>query len=163
MAALCELVERDAVALWQASGVVRRAACRLDPASIDEPDCRALLARYEEAGFAVRMWNVTTDIGVPAFLCQIRDLAAGDPGWLRRFHGAGCHPDAAVALSRALTEAAQVRLTYIAGIRDDLAPSSYAESSGGAIDDALLDALARDAGAVDFGDIAGFSSDDLAR
>ena len=39
--------------------------------------------------------------------------------------GAGCHPDTAVALTRAITEAAQSRLTAIAGSRDDLAPLDY--------------------------------------
>jgi ribosomal protein S12 methylthiotransferase accessory factor len=162
VAALCELVERDAVALWQASGILRRAACRLDLGSIADASCRALLARYDGAGFAVRVWNVTSDIAIPAFLCQIRDLAAGDPGRLRRFHGAGCHPAPGIALTRALTEAAQVRLTYIAGIRDDLAPASYQEREIGGIEDALLDALSRDAEPVVFGEVAGFASEDLA-
>jgi ribosomal protein S12 methylthiotransferase accessory factor len=39
--------------------------------------------------------------------------------------GFGCHPDRAVALSRALTEAAQSRLTLIAGTRDDFVPGYY--------------------------------------
>jgi ribosomal protein S12 methylthiotransferase accessory factor len=37
----------------------------------------------------------------------------------------GCHPDRAVALSRALTEAAQSRLTVIAGSRDDVTRAQY--------------------------------------
>ena len=43
------------------------------------------------------------------------------------FTASGCHADRAIALARALTEAAQTRLTYIAGIRDDLAPAEYEE------------------------------------
>jgi ribosomal protein S12 methylthiotransferase accessory factor len=39
--------------------------------------------------------------------------------------GGGCHPDRAVALSRAITEAAQSRLTLIAGSRDDCPPAHY--------------------------------------
>jgi ribosomal protein S12 methylthiotransferase accessory factor len=39
--------------------------------------------------------------------------------------GGGCHPDRAVALSRALTEAAQGRLTLIAGSRDDFTTGYY--------------------------------------
>ena len=35
-------------------------------------------------------------------------------------HGYGCHPSSAVALRRAMTEAAQSRLTRIAGSRDDI-------------------------------------------
>jgi ribosomal protein S12 methylthiotransferase accessory factor len=37
----------------------------------------------------------------------------------------GCHPDPRVALLRALTEAAQCRLTWIAGARDDARPEDY--------------------------------------
>ncbi len=59
---------------------------------------------------------------VAAFLCDIRDDAEGGHRRLRRFHVAGCHSDRTIALGRALTEAAQIRLTYIAGIRDDLLP-----------------------------------------
>jgi ribosomal protein S12 methylthiotransferase accessory factor len=39
--------------------------------------------------------------------------------------GAGCHPRREVALCRALTEAAQARITYIVGARDDLASELY--------------------------------------
>ena len=161
-AALYELVERDAVALWIARPLRRRAGCLLDLASVDEPDCRALLAKYDAAEIAVRVWNVTTDIGIAAFLCEIRDLSAGDPQRLRRFHGSGCHADRAIALSRALTEAAQTRLTYIAGIRDDLAPAEYQEAPGAEIGDALLDALARETAPVSFAAVPSFAADDLA-
>ena len=101
-----------------------RLAGTLDLASVDEPDCRALLARYEAADIAVRVWNVTTDIGIAAFVCEIRDLSADDPQRADcAFQGSGCHADRAIALVRALTEAAQARLTYITGIRDDLSPA----------------------------------------
>ena len=86
-AAAYELVERDAVALWVAQSLQHRARCALDLASIDDPDCRALLKRYEAAGVAVRVWNVTTDIGIAAFVCEIRDQSAADPSRLRRYHG----------------------------------------------------------------------------
>ena len=79
IAAICELVERDAVALWQAGGVRHQAASRLDLASIDDPDCRGLLDKYAAARIGVRVWNATTDLGVPAFLCQIRDAPGGEP------------------------------------------------------------------------------------
>jgi ribosomal protein S12 methylthiotransferase accessory factor len=48
----------------------------------------------------------------------------------------GCHPSRAIALQRALTEAAQTRLTLIAGSRDDLVADAYtvvaANAGGGA-------------------------------
>lgn len=164
-AALYELVERDGVALWAARPIAGRAAATLDLASVDDTDCRVLLARYAASGIAVRVWNLTSDIAIPAFLCEIRDPAPGDPARLRRFHGSGCHAERGIALSRALSEAAQTRLTYIAGMRDDLSPAEYADApggeTGGEIADALHDALARAAAPVPFGDVPSFTSDDL--
>ena len=89
----------------------------------------------------MRLWNVTTEIGIAAFLCDIHDPSQDEPRRLRRFHGSGCHPDRAIALARALTEAAQTRLTYITGIRDDLLPAEYEEPPAADIVEALLDAL----------------------
>jgi len=160
-AALYELVERDAVALWIAQPMQVRARRALDLATIDDADCRALLARYEAAAIVVRVWDVTTDIGIAAFLCEIRDTSPGDPRRLRRYHGSGCHADRAVALSRALTEAAQSRLTYIAGIRDDLSPAEYEETPEAELRDALFDALARESAPVAFHDAPSFAADDL--
>jgi ribosomal protein S12 methylthiotransferase accessory factor len=160
-AALYELVERDAVALWAARPIEGRAACALDPASVEDADCRALLARYEAAAIAVRVWNVTTDIGIAAFLCEIRDRSERDPDRLRRFHGAGCHAERGIALARALTEAAQTRLTYISGMRDDLAPAGYTEPPGAEIGDALLEALAREVRPGRFAEAPNFAAEDL--
>jgi ribosomal protein S12 methylthiotransferase accessory factor len=160
-AAICELVERDAVAMWVALGIRARALRTLDIASVDDPDCRALLAKYEKANVAVRLWNVTTDIGLAAFVCDIRDPFVGEPGRLRRFQGVGCHPHRAIALTRALTEAAQTRLTYIAGIRDDLLPSEYKEPLTTDIVDALLDALCQETEALSFRYAPSFVADDL--
>jgi ribosomal protein S12 methylthiotransferase accessory factor len=161
IAATCELVERDAVALWSASGMRERAQRALDIPSVDDPDCRALLAKYDVAGIAVRLWNITTDIGIAAFLCDIRDLSAGEPRQLREFHGAGCHPDRAIALARALTEAAQSRLTYIAGIRDDLLPAEYEEPPNADVFAALLDALRHETAPHSFHDVPSFAASDL--
>ncbi|HVH79629.1 MAG TPA: YcaO-like family protein, partial [Stellaceae bacterium] len=160
-AALYELVERDALALWTARPLLQRNACLLDLGSIDQPDCSALLERYEAAATHVRVWDITSDIGIAAFLCEIQDRIGGDPRLPRRFHGSGCHADRGIALSRALTEAAQTRLTYIAGIRDDLSPAEYAASSGDDIRDALLEALARENEPRAFGAVPSFAADDL--
>jgi ribosomal protein S12 methylthiotransferase accessory factor len=160
-AALYELIERDAVALWAAQPIRARAACLLDLASVNDPDCRGLIAKYDAAKIRIRVWHVTTDIGIAAFLCDIRDPAPGAPRRLRRHHGSGCHADRRVALSRALTEAAQTRLTYIAGIRDDISPADYEEPPEAEIGDALLDALAAESSPVPFRDVPSFAADDL--
>ena len=78
-----------------------------------------VIERLEQAGFEVAVWDITSDVGIAAFYCLIvdrRDERAHSGG------GAGAHGARGVALLRALTEAVQVRTTYIAGSRDDLHP-----------------------------------------
>lgn len=161
-AAVCELIEHDAVALWHARRLDQRARCRIDIASIDDEDCCALLDKYQKAGLAPRVWDVTSDIQISTFVCDIPSTGDGRFGSLRRFRGAGCHPNRAVALVRALTEAAQIRLTYISGNRDDLPPSEYTESQQEKIGAALLDAVSQDAEPREFRQIPNFDADDLA-
>ena len=109
---VCELVERHAVRL---AGEDPARKVPLIEDSIGVPWLREPLDRIRAAGSKLALWDVTGDLGIPVFLV---DLAAPDIPNVWR--GSGCHPDPAVALSRALTEAAQSRLTYISGARDDL-------------------------------------------
>jgi ribosomal protein S12 methylthiotransferase accessory factor len=118
--ALYELVERDAVALWQLREGPGEPAIDLD--TVTDPGCRWLVERLAAAGTRIRLWDATSDIGVPTYVCLLADAQDGatDPEL-----GAGCHPDPAIAMARALSEAAQARTTWIAGARDDFAPSLY--------------------------------------
>lgn len=122
--AICELVERDAHALWRRASTRHRAATRCDPRMVDDPSVGWLLDRYQEAGIAVRVWDITSDFGIPCFVCEIDDRPGSDP-YLGESAGSGCHTSLPVALCRALTEAAQSRLTAIVGSRDDIVPSVY--------------------------------------
>lgn len=123
--AICELVERDAVTIWRLRARAGHQERRVDLESIDdEPSCE-ILAKFEQAGIATGVWDVTSDIGIPAFFSFI---AEQKPNPLRPIPfgaGAGCHPCKRIALLRALTEAAQCRLTAIAGSRDDFFRSKY--------------------------------------
>ena len=160
--AICELVERDAVAVWNARNIRERSRCYLDTGSIDDGDCRAILELYEAAQVQPRLWDVTSDTGIPAFVCDIPAEGDDASSALRRFRGAGCHPDRGVALARAMTEAAQIRLTYIAGIRDDLPASDYTERAEQKLGAALLDAVSQAGGARSFRDIPTHDTDDVA-
>ena len=120
--ALCEVIERDATARWQTLDRSRRELTRLDPESVDDPDCLMLLERLDRSGFEVALWDTTGPTrvaSVHAALLDRRDRD-GHPG-----AGDGCHLSPTVALLRALTEAIQTRLTYIAGTRDDLDPEDF--------------------------------------
>lgn len=122
---LCEVIERDATTLWHLGSESERAASRVVLATVDDPLCRGVLDRFEQAGVAVGVWETTSDVGLPSFYCVIIDR---DDQAFNRLHaaaGMGCHPRRSIALSRALTEAAQSRLTVIAGSRDDMSDEDY--------------------------------------
>lgn len=117
-----EVVERDAEALWKQMPLRKQRQRIVSRASINDPGCRMLLDKFSHAGITTRLWDVTSDVGIAAFVC----LAAGaEDDWADPEFGAGCHPAREVALSRALTEAAQARTTYIAGVRDDVGAWEY--------------------------------------
>jgi YcaO-like protein with predicted kinase domain len=120
---ICEVIERDATTLWYLRSREERSRRRLDLASVSDPACRGILDLYETANIDVAAWDMTTDVGVAAIRCLAmgRENSAAHPEF-----GAGCHPVREIALLRALTEAAQVRTTYIAGSRDDLVAGDYA-------------------------------------
>ena len=119
---LCELIEHDSTALFESLPPAARAARRVDPAAVADPEAAGLLARLAGSGFAVALWDTTSDIGVPAFACALVD--SDDPRTPAGF-GAGCHPDAGAAAVRAITEAAQTRLIALTGTRDDLVPALF--------------------------------------
>lgn len=116
---LCEVIERDATTLFRCAHADDRAARRVDPTSIDDPDCRRLLELFASAGVNVGIWDVTSDIGIPTMHCIALDQNLNPFRRLGPLEGSGCHPVKEIALQRALTEAAQARLTLIAGSRDD--------------------------------------------
>jgi ribosomal protein S12 methylthiotransferase accessory factor len=118
--ALCELVERDANTIWHLSGERAQRRRRIDLDTVDDPSCRTLLARLSGAAIDVIAWDTTTDIGVASILCDIVDRDGHAKHPMPPVSGSGAHPSRRIALTRALTEAAQGRLTRISGSRDDL-------------------------------------------
>jgi YcaO-like protein with predicted kinase domain len=94
----------------------------LDLATVDDRACRWAVDRIADAGLEVAVWDVTSDLHIPAFLCLIRDPGERD-GHIGI--GSGASPGSGDALLRALLEAAQTRLTYISGSRDDLDPDEF--------------------------------------
>lgn len=118
---LCEVIERDAEATWRRAGGDRRVVLDTLPDS-----CRALVAQITRTGARVFVWDLESDTGV----CVIGAAIVEDPrepAWrpLGFYQGFGAHCLPEIAIARALTEAAQTRLTYIAGGRDDFFPFDY--------------------------------------
>lgn len=129
--AVCETIERDATALWEAGGPNVWARTRLGLSSIDDVSARSIIDRCERLDFEVAVWETTSDIGIPAFITQITDLQDQSLRGVDSFTGMGCHPSRNIALLRSLTEAIQCRLTLISGSRDDLYRDEYGLRNGG--------------------------------
>lgn len=122
---ICEVVERDSTTLWYLMEEGAQHKTRIDLDTVDDPGCREVLEKYKRADIVVAIWETTTDVGIPSFLCTIIDRIEDPLHMLYSASGMGCHPARHIALMRALTEAAQSRLTVIAGSRDDVLRADY--------------------------------------
>ncbi|TMJ43029.1 MAG: hypothetical protein E6G89_02475 [Alphaproteobacteria bacterium] len=127
--AIAEIIERDANTLWNRASDAARARTLIDLGSINSDLCRTVIGRLHQAELAVAAWDITSNTGVPAFYALIVDRRSE---LAHSGAGAGAHPAREVALLRALTEAVQVRVNYIAGARDDLDPAEYTAEGIGA-------------------------------
>jgi len=123
--ALCEAIERDALTLWLLGPEADRRASEIDLDSLDDDTCRSVVKKLRAARFAVAVWDITSALGVPAFLCRISDRDAPGNAAAATVDGSGCHPSRKVAFLRAVTEAVQSRLTQISGTRDDMGRNLY--------------------------------------
>ena len=157
-AGLYEVIERDATALWRFQRGTKRAEMRLLLSSVTDPDCRSLLDRLHGCEMSVAVWDVTTDIRVASFLCRIREAPGNTRSRLGPFWGSGCHLSRNIALSRAVTEAVQSRLTYIAGSRDDLPARDYIDPPEQALFDLASDIHEQRARNRRFEDVPDFCS-----
>jgi len=127
--ALLELIDRDALALASLSDPERRTARAVDPAAFRSEAMATLLHRLEAADVALKLFDITTDIGIPAYEALICDRIYADASQvpLRAISGgSGAHPVAEKAAVAAVLEAIQTRLTLISGARDDHPATDYA-------------------------------------
>ena len=131
---LLEVIERDAEAAWRRAGGDRRLV--LD--TITDRSCLVLIERIVRAGSRVVVWDLTSELGIPVIGCAIVEDPR-EPAWrpLGVYQGFGAHLCPEIAIARAITEAAQTRLTYIAGGRDDFFPEDYARATDPALCAAL--------------------------
>jgi YcaO-like protein with predicted kinase domain len=146
---LCEVIERDAISIWRQCDLQHKNSTRINLASVTDKTCRSLLEQISSAALELAVWNVTSDIGVPTFVC----LASDRLEQIAHIgQGAGCHPTREIALLRALTECMQVRMTYIVGSREDLRPSDYLPATLESRKHAAHALMSSGAGSVDFDD-----------
>lgn len=135
--ALTEVVERDAHTLAEVVDrqlpailarrlgpeVARRLSDRLagqrlvDLATLPA-SAADLVARFTAAEVRLHLVDITSDLGIPTF----RAVSSEDlgPDTSAGHHGVGTHPDAEVAVLRAVTECAQSRAVDIQAMREDI-------------------------------------------
>ncbi len=95
----------------------------VDVAGVEFPYTKTLVERFREEKIPLLVKEVTTDIGVPTFIATSVQWVTHDYGYLAEGHGT--HPDARIALVRAITEVSQTRAANIQGARDDLRRMNY--------------------------------------
>jgi oxazoline/thiazoline synthase len=96
-----ELVERDAYAIWWYNRLQR---AEVDLKQFDDSYVQDLQAQLADAGRRLWVLDITTDLGVPAYVAITH--------WMQNGHeniefGSGAHFDRRIALLRALTELTQ--------------------------------------------------------
>jgi len=146
--ALCELLERDAWTLADLRSqwiprARRQALLGRDIAALDfdDPDAypridlksagepiAGLLEKYARAGLHPVVRDITSDFGIPCVLAAVADDSV--PGFPQAHAGMGAHPNASIAVTRALTELAQSRAVDIQGVREDLMPAGVSPHPG---------------------------------
>jgi len=125
---ICELIERDAYALFELLPEHVRRSRLYAPGRFDDPQLGDLLSSVERAGLRLQLFDMTTDLQVPSYMAVLwpsSDEKSPVPTWASVCGGCGCHPFSTRAIVRALTEAAQARAALVAGARDDFARDYY--------------------------------------
>ncbi|MCV7199628.1 YcaO-like family protein [Mycobacterium angelicum] len=114
--ALYEVMERHAMA----AGIAGATLFEVPLDDVADSRCAELVDMIHRAGSELKIARTDTWDGFYCFTAELCSRLLGVP-----FSGFGFHHDPNVALSRAITEAAQSRLTAISGAREDLSPALY--------------------------------------
>ncbi|MGX7672528.1 YcaO-like family protein [Plantactinospora sp. DSM 117369] len=183
--ALCEVIERDALTLADLvsnrlthmmrnklgastpSGAVTSledSTPSVDLTTLPE-SARWFAERIQGAGISLIIRDITSSVGIPTFAAVVSESLAET--FSPSHSGYGTHPDAEVAVIRALTELAQSRAVDIQGMREDISlPTaevdnwSHHVSRGGKVDPSVWPWRESDS-PVRFGDVRSFPNDDV--
>jgi ribosomal protein S12 methylthiotransferase accessory factor len=159
--ALYEIIERDAMAGLLRGGLrLPRGESRVvDLDTLPSGPLIALRDRLAQAGIAVTLVRVASSVPISTFWATFIDLAS--PAACSSVNiGHGTHLNPTVAAIRAITEAAQARLTFIHGAREDIALETY---ELGGVHERLRRFFAAQQGELAWSGIVDRSSGDLAQ
>jgi YcaO-like protein with predicted kinase domain len=113
---LAECIERDAVTCWRLAWGNGCPPPRVRLETVEHGPTCELLDRCRRADVRVVLLDCTVDTAVPVYQAYLYDRVL--PHSVLSC-GYGAHLDPGIAMVRAITEAVQGRLVYIAGTRDD--------------------------------------------
>ncbi|SON63468.1 hypothetical protein MSIMFI_04999 [Mycobacterium simulans] len=114
--ALYEIMERHAMATAKPGSTLFEVPLE----DVRRSECAGLVDMVYQAGSELQIARIDTWDGFHCFAAELTSPMMEIP-----FSGSGLHHDPNVALSRAITEAAQSRLTAISGAREDLPSAIY--------------------------------------
>jgi putative methanogenesis marker protein 1 len=121
---LLEVIERDALSIAEFNKNPGREII-LTP---DDGLIYELKQKFYEAGIIAKLWLLNHDVDLPTVVCALDDPVLRDAALL--VMGAGSHLKPDIAVSRALTEAAQSRVVQIHGAREDTDRESVVRKFG---------------------------------
>ena len=117
--AICEVIERDATAFYELG--LNPSARLIELNSVDSEITQNLFSAIHRAGLEIFIRNLTHEIGIPTFMCQLYDPQRPEQFSQIKFSsGYGTHLSKEVAMLRAVTEAVQTRPAMIDGSRDNI-------------------------------------------
>ncbi|HKG29911.1 MAG TPA: YcaO-like family protein [Nitrososphaeraceae archaeon] len=99
----------------------------VDISQVEFQPVKALGEKFLQVKIPLIIKDITSDIGIPTFNASSIEWISHDYGYLAEGHGT--HPDARVALMRAITEVSQTRAANIQGARDDLRKVRYGQNN----------------------------------
>lgn len=121
---LLEVIERDAISTAHYSrNLGKEIVLTKEDGYVYE-----LASRFREEEIELKLWLVSTDTEIPTVIAVSDDLRMKDPALL--VMGVGSHLKPEIAVSRAITEAAQSRVVQIQGAREDTAREGFIRDVG---------------------------------
>jgi len=121
---LLEVVERDAISTAQFNRNLGKEIILTE----EDGYVYELSRKFKDNGVDLKLWLVPSDIGIPTVIATADDVKLKDPALL--VMGAGSHLKPEIAVSRAITEAAQSRVVQIQGAREDTAREGFIRDIG---------------------------------
>src|SRR5262249_22164822 len=110
---LAEIIERDILSFK----MVDDRSVLVNQQTLPE-EIRRIAARLDSLGLELHIRYVENAFALPLFIATVAEPWSRDPIYVNG--GFGCNPSSRIALTRAVCEAMQSRLSFIHGGRDDL-------------------------------------------